>query len=257
MRWFNVLAANTRKVAIELLRYWPNTISTFVTFYIIFLMLFLGIRTAGNPISGAADIRYLIAVMALWFLALTAMQGIGRSVASEAVRGTLEQLYMSPVSTWSILLARMIGSVVIQSSVMVSMLGVGMLTARQWLSLDVITLAPLLLLTVIAMWGVGFVMAAFALVFKQIQSLFQIVQFVLLALVAVPVTLSPWLELAPAVRASSMVRAAMIDGVDVTGFAGTEWLLLIGNATLYFGIGVAAFRLAERSAMRRGLLGQY
>lgn len=257
MLWLNVLSANARKVGIELLRYWPNTISTLVTFYIFFFMLFLGIQWVGNAATSAANTQYLIVVMVLWLLALMAMHGIGWEVSTEATRGTLEQLYMSPVGAWKILLARMVGIVVINLAIIVLMLVLSMLTAWQWLSLDLITLAPLLVLTVVGMLGVGFMLAGLALVFKQVQSILQIAQFVALALVAVPVSLSPWLELAPVVRGSSMLRAAMAEGLSATEFSSADWTLLIANAVLYLSAGIGVYKLAERRAMRRGLLGQY
>lgn len=257
MSWTNVLGANVRKVGIELLRYMPNTISTVVTFYAIFLLLFLGVQLIGGPASSASNTQYVIVDVVLWFLALEAMQGIGWEITTEATRGTLEQLYMSPIPTWSILLARMVGMVAINFIIIVLMLILSMLTAGQWLTFDVLTLVPLVLLTIVSMLGVGFMVAGLAVVFKQIQSLLQIAQFIFFALVAVPVTLSPWLELAPAVRGSSMLRDALIQGKPLSGFSEADWALLVGNAAFYLLVGILFYKLAEQRAMRRGLLGQY
>jgi ABC-2 type transport system permease protein len=257
LSWRNVLSANTRKVGIELLRYWPNTLSMVGTFYAVFLMLFLGIRLVGNPATSGANTQYLIVVMVLWLLALTAMHGIGWEVTNEATRGTLEQLYMSPVGAWRILLARMTGTVLINLALVALVLVLGMLTARQRLSLDLLTLAPLLVLTTVGMLGVGFMLAGLALLFKQIHSVLQVAQFVALALVAVPVSLSPWLELLPVVRGSTMIRQAMTQGTTAGGFTAVAWTVLAVNAALYLTAGIAAYRRAERRAMRLGLLGQY
>jgi len=253
----NVLAANIRKVGIELLRYLPNTLSTVVTFYAIFLMFFLGIRVIGGPEATGESAEYLIVSMVLWFLALMAMQGIGWEITNEATRGTLEQLYMSPVGPWRILLSRMVGSVVVNLVIMVIVLLLNMFTAGVWLTFDLLTLAPLFILTIICMLGVGFMVAGLALVFKQIQAFLQIAQFIFFALVAVPVGLSVWLEALPVVRGSTMIRAAMTEGVRLGGFSGMDWLLLTANAVVYFALGIFLYKLAERRAMNRGLLGQY
>jgi ABC-2 type transport system permease protein len=257
MPWINVLSANVRKVGIERLRYLPDTISSFVTFYAIFLLLFLGVKLIGDPATSAGSTQVVIVDMVLWFLALIAMQDLGWEITTEATRGTLEQLYMSPIPTWSILLARIIGTVVINFIIIVLMLVLGMFTAGQWLTFDVLTLAPLVLLTICSMLGVGFMVAGLAVVFKQIQSLLQIAQFIFFALVAVPVTLSPWLELAPVVRGASMLREALIQGKSLGGFSEADWALLVGNAAFYLLLGILFYKLAERRAMRRGLLGQY
>lgn len=257
MRSVNVLLANTRKVFIELRRYLPNTISMIVTFYAIFLMLFLGINVVGGPDGAAQSTQYLIVSLVLWMLALVAMQGIGWEITQEATRGTLEQLYMSPVSAWRILLARMIGTVVANMIMVAVMLVLAMATSGEWLRFDVTTLLPLGLLTIGCMIGIGFAVAGLAIVMKQIQAFLQIAQFIFLALVVVPVTVSPWLELLPVVRGSTMIRQAMTEGTTLFDFMAAEWMLLAANAAAWLVAGVFVYKLAERYAMARGLLGQY
>jgi ABC-2 type transport system permease protein len=257
MLWFNVFLANLRKVAIELARYWPNTLSTLITFYTVFLLLFFGIQAVGNPDTTATDHQHLVAVMVLWLLALTAMNGIGWEVMTEAARGTLEQLYMSPIAGWSILLARMMATVLINLVIVAAVLGSIMLTTGQRLRFDLVTLTPLFVLTVTGMLGVGFVLAGLALVFKQVSALLQIAQFGALILVALPVTMSHWLELAPVVRGASMLRVALTGGLTIGGFPPLEWAVLGANAVLYLIVGIGTYKLAERKAMRAGLLGQY
>ena len=157
--YLNVLLANLRKVATEMRRYLPNTISTVITFYAIFLALFLGITVLGASDDAATNVQYAIVSTALRFLALMAMQSIGWEITQEAMRGTLEQLYMSPVGAWRILLARMVGRIVVNLIMIVLMVSLSMLTARQWLNLDIVTLLPILFLTIVGMLGVGFMVA--------------------------------------------------------------------------------------------------
>lgn len=255
--WVHVFTANLRKVAIEMIRYLPNTISLIVTFYALFLLLFLGIQVIGAPEARGANTEYLIVTLVLWLLAMLAIQGIGWEVANEATRGTLEQLYMSPVPAWRILGARMVGTITVQLGVIALMLLLGMVTAQRWLTFDLLTLAPLFALTLTCMVGVGFAVAGLALVFKQIQSLLQVAQFGFMALVAIPVGIHPALELAPVIRGATMIRDALTAGTPLLDFGGLAWALLAVNAAVYLALGVALYRLAERRAMDRGLLGQY
>lgn len=253
----NMLLANLRKVATEMRRYLPNTLSLIVTFYAIFLMFFLGVQVLGTPESAATNTQYVIVSTSLWFLALMAMQGIGWEVTQEAMRGTLEQLYMSPMGAWRILLARMIGRVLMNLIIIALMLLLSMATARQWLNFDLLTLLPVLLLTVVSMLGVGFMVAGLSLIFKQVEAFLQIAQFIFLALVAVLLTAAPWLELAPVVKGADMVRAVMVEGLALGDFGAPDWLSLSLNAAGYFALGVLLYGRAERRAMDRGLLGQY
>ena len=253
----NVIIANIRKVATELWRYLPNTLSTLVTFYAIFLMLFWGIQVLGAPEHAATNTQYVIVSTALWFLALMAMQGIGWEITQEAMRGTLEQLYMSPMGAWRILLARMFGTVLVNLLMIVLMMGLSMITARARLNLDLLSLTPILILTILGMLGVGFMVAGLSLVFKQVQSFLQIAQFIFFALVAVPLSALPALEFAPVVKGADMVRGVMVEGTGLTGFSARDWLSLALNAVVYFVLGLLLYKLAERRAMNRGLLGQY
>ena len=107
------------------------------------------------------------------------------------------------------------------------------------------------------MVGVGFMVAGLALVFKQIQAFLQIAQFIFFALVAVPISLSLYLEALPVVRGASMIRDAMVEGLTLTQFGTDAWLLLAANTVFYFALGVFLYKLAERRAMQKGLLGQY
>ncbi len=257
MPWLNVLLANIRKVGIEMIRYLPNTISSIITFYAIFLMFFLGIQVVGNPETQGSNTQYMIASMVLWFLALMAMQGIGWEITTEATRGTLEQLYMSPVPAWHILLSRMMGTIAVNMLVIVLVLLLAMLTSGQWLRFDLFTLLPMLFLLLVGMVGVGFMVAGLALVYKQIQAFLQIAQFIFLGLVSVPVGLSVTLEFLPIVRGSSMVREALVSGLYITDFAVQAWLLLAANSLFYFVLGILLYKLAEGRAFSRGLLGQY
>ncbi|MCA9840394.1 MAG: ABC transporter permease [Trueperaceae bacterium] len=253
----NVVSANLRKVATEMRRYLPNTISMIVTIYAIFLMFFLGIKFIGDPSNAEANTQYMIVTTVMWFLTLMAMQGIGWEITTEATRGTLEQLYMSPVPAWFILFSRMLATILLNLIVYAVILVLIMATSGQWLRFDWLTLIPLFLISLLGMIGVGFMIAGLALIFKQIQAFLQIAQFIFLAMVAVPVGLSPYLELVPVVRASSMIREAMTSGTSLVAFGASAWLLLVLNALIYFVLGVFVYKRAEARAMNFGLLGQY
>ena len=257
MVYTNVLNANIRKVIIELLRYLPNTLSLVVTFYAIFLLFFLGIKVIATPENQAGNIQYTVVSTILWFLAITVMQGIGWEVTTEATRGTLEQLYMSPVPAWQILFARTVGSILIYMVAMIVVLVAAMFTSGQWLYIDIVTLLPLFALLLFGMIGISLMIAGLAIILKQIQAFLQIVQFLFLALVTVPVSMSPFLELLPVVRGSSMIHEAMTKGSGLFEFSSLDWGMFAANSVVYFVLGVFLYKLAEQRAMNQGLLGQY
>lgn len=252
-----VLRANVGKVAIEMVRYLPNTISLVVTFYVIFLFMFFGIQVVGDPSTATENIRFLIVSNAFWFLLLLGISSMGWEITTEATRGTLEQLYMSPVGAWLILLARMLGTVGINLLIMIAMIFFSMLTAGQWLNLAPLPLLLILLPTLVGIIGLGYAVAGLALVFKQVNALLQIMQFVFMGLAFVPLAAAPWLEFAPVVKGIDLIRGVMVGGHGLADIGARDWLSLLANSAVYFALGLGAYLLCERRATRRGLLGQY
>src|SRR5699024_9280195 len=182
MHWFNLLKANTRKEYLELKRYWPNTLAMILTFYIIFLGMFFGIQLIGDPSAQDVNTQYAIVNYIFWFLAMLTMQSVGFEVTNEAMRGTLEQLSMSPMGMWRIMLTRLVSTTLIYFVILVGLLYLSMLTSGQWLNVDIITIMPILILTLISMFGAGFMIAGISIVLKQVQSFLQILQFIFAAL---------------------------------------------------------------------------
>ena len=252
-----VISANVRKVVIELLRYLPNTISLIITFYVIFLAMFLGISVVGDPATVEANLRFAIVGNAFWFLLLLGVSSMGWELTTEATRGTLEQLAMSPVGMTRILFARMLGTLGVHLLITIGMLTLTMLTAGQWLSFDVPLLVAVLAPTFVSVVGLGYMVAGLALVYKQISALLQVMQFVFLAFAFVPLSVAPWLELAPVVKGIDMVRLGLVDGATLASFGARDWVSLLVNGVVYLTLGLLAFWLAERRAVNRGLLGQY
>lgn len=257
MRWFNLLKANTRKEYIELKRYLPNTISMLATFYILFIGMFFGIKLIGSPDTMEVNIQYTIVNFIFWFLAMNVMNFIGWAITNEALRGTLEQLYMSPLGAWRILLSRLVGSLAINIILMIALLYLAMFTAGQWLYLDPITLLPILIFTLFSMFGFAYMVAGLSIIFKQVQAFLQILQFILAAMTFIPLSVTPYLAFAPFVKGVDMMRNAMIYNLSITEFSFMDFGVLIANAVIYFILGLILFWRCERVAMNKGLLGHY
>jgi ABC-2 type transport system permease protein len=252
-----VFDANVRKVLIELRRYLPNTISLVVTFYAIFLAMFLGITVIGDPAMAEANLRFAIVGNAFWFLLLLGINSMGFEITTEATRGTLEQVAMSPVGMATILCARMVGTFGVYLLITAAMLVLTMATAGQWLAFDIPLLLAILLPTFVGVMGIGYAVAGLAIVFKQVGSILQVSQFVFLGMAFVPLSVAPYLELAPIVKGIDMVRASMIGGAGFVDFGIRDWGSLAASGLVYLALGLVAFRAAERRAVTRGLLGQY
>ncbi|WP_243298399.1 ABC transporter permease [Bacillus litorisediminis] len=257
MKLLHLFNANLHREVIVLKRYWPNTVSMLITFYCIFLMMFFGIQIVGDPTTMETNVQYVIVNYIFWYLAMLAMQDIGWVVSNEATLGTLEQLYMSPMGAWKILLARIIGDTIVHLGILVFLLLSSMWTAQTSLHLNAVSLLPVLMVTLFSMYGISFMIAGLAIIIKQINAFLQILQFVFMGLTFVPLSVAPFLEFAPFVKGVDMIRKMMIDGAALSSFSVLDYVSLLVNAAFYLLIGLLVFFKCEKTAMEKGVLGQH
>ncbi|WP_170105241.1 ABC transporter permease [Desmospora activa] len=250
--------SNIFKQYIEFRRYLTNTLLELFIFYVILMALFLGFNTfAGQMDHFGEKIEYVVAGYLIWIFALTAMQSIGWEVYTDMQRGTMDQLYMTPISVWKILLSRMIGKVLIQSSGVALLTIVSMVTTGVYLNTDLISIIPILLLTLFSMFGIGFIVAGICILIKQVDNLLILFQFLLMSFVYIPIEKAPFLKYFPCIYGVDMLKQTMINHVSLWEFSVGDFAFLLVNSFVYFCLGVGLFRLCENTAIKKGILGKY
>ncbi|WP_217589524.1 ABC transporter permease [Lentibacillus saliphilus] len=257
MQLLNLLRANTRKEYLELKRYLPNTLAMMFTFYILFVGMFMGIQFIGDPSAQDVNTQFVIVNYIFWFLAMMVVNDIGFVVMNEAMRGTLEQLCMSPMGLWRIMVSRLLATTTLNFFIIIVLLYLSMLTADQWLNVDLVAIMPILILTLISMFGLGFMVAGISIIVKQIQAFLQILQFILAGLTFVPLSVAPALAYFPFVKGVDLIRDVMINGTTLSQIGWGDFGILAVNAVVYFTLGLAFFLYCERIAMKKGLLSHY
>ena len=173
------------------------------------------------------------------------------------MRGTLEQLSMSPMGIWRIMVTRLFSSTLLNFIMIVGLLYLSMLTTGQWLNIDVIAIMPILILTLISMFGIGFMIAGISIILKQVQAFLQILQFILAGLTFVPLSVAPFLAYFPFVKGVDLVRDVMINGAILSQIGWANFGILGANAVVYIVLGLVFFLYCERVAMNKGLLAHY
>src|SRR5690625_7053873 len=99
--------------------------------------------------------------------------------------------------------ARLIASTLLTFSMVSGLLYAAMLTTNQWLTIDLLTIMPILILTLISMFGLGLMIAGISIIVKQVQAFLQILQFILAGLTFVSLGKVPWLAYFPFVKGRS------------------------------------------------------
>lgn len=243
---------------IDTVRYGFEFVSQMVVVYVVFVIVFFGAR--GLLASGADAEQTLSAIVvgfATWFLAVSAYSRTANDVLMESTAGTLEQLAMSPLGLPRVLLAKLVAGLGLTFGLLALMLVLMMATSGRWLNIDVVSLVPLLLLTLAGVDGVGLMLGGLALVFKRVQASMQIAQFLFVFLVAAPLDRAPWLKVLPLAWGNELIERVMVDGTSIFRIPAGDVIFLAVHGALWLGLGVYVFSRLERVAKDRALLGQY
>lgn len=237
-------------------RYPVNTASLFLTLVTFFTLIFFGGRTvAGASLTDSLD--GIIVGFFLFTLSITSYSGLAWNVTREAQWGTLERLFMSPHGFGTVMIVKTIVNIAFSFLWGAGLLVFMMATTGRWLTLDPITIFPLVILTLMSVVGIGFAFAGLALVYKRIENLFQIIQFGFVGLIAAPAGNFEILKLLPVTHGSYLTRRAMEDSIRLWEFQATEIGLLVALSVGYCAIGYYCFYRAGIKARKNGLLGHY
>lgn len=168
-RYLIAMRAMITRNLINMRRYVFNTISGLVTMYIVFMLLFMGVRGIGGAaLAGGTTLEGLVVSYLLWVLSISAYSDLAWDLNQEAQVGTLEQLYISPIGfNWlnAFNLISGLGLSFVFASVLLTLM---MLTTGTYLNLDVLSVIPLMILSLLGVYGIGFAMGGLALIFKRI-----------------------------------------------------------------------------------------
>lgn len=253
--------AQIKKRLLLTVRYRVNFLGNLVSTYMTFAVLFFGGQAAVYAVGPAGNIGETLSGLVVgWFLYVTAMSaynGLSRTIASESKRGTLEQLYMTPYGFGRVMSGIVITSVINSLLFGLIALSLALVTAQRPLSLNLLTVLAVVALGLFSICGVGFAFGGLALIYKRIGSIAQLMQYVIIATIAAPLIDVPGAHLVPLGQSSTMLQDAMRRGVRLWEFPPAELGVLVGVAVAYLAVGYVVFRVCSRVARRRGVMGEY
>lgn len=245
----------------DITRYKFNTIMEFFTFYLAFMAMFLGLNFFGqnmeaSPLKLGGTLENLIVGYFIWTIMLVAYSGVAYSISSDATKGTLEQICMSSLGLHSVVIVRSIANLFINIVFCFVLLVFIMLTTGYWLNINVISLTVIIIIGIFSIFGISLILGGLTIIFKQINSFLNIVQFFLIGLIMFDINpiASIFLPFRPAIN---MVYDIAKKDFNLLSFGVLDYLYLILNSAIYFIIGLVVFNYCSKIAKKKGLLGQY
>lgn len=253
MKIINLFLGECRKYIAEIKRYFFNTVSGLVIFYIIFLAMFFGLRGFAGPGFDENNLDSLVVGYILWMQAMMAFQSVSYMLTEETQRGTLEQLCLCSMGMEWPLILRTILDAIFNFLFTLCILYITMLTTGRWLQIDIPRFAFILLISVPSVWGLGLFFGSLTMLFKKVQQLLQIVTFGLIAVVSISAYPISSITFLPFAAGATTVQG-MIRGKSFPMY----WYgIIVLVSTMYMAIGIIFFKLIEKTARRRNLLNQY
>lgn len=244
-----------------LLRYKVDFVGRIITSYLLFALVFFGGQTAARRLGQTANLGSgLTGFVVGWFLLAmvqAAYASLSKAITRESRRGTLEQLYISPYGFGRVMLTRVVIQILLSVLAGAMILALMLLTTNQTVDVDVITVVPIVLFTLLSVVGVGLLLAGLTLVYKKVGSLINIVQFAIIGLVGAPLLEVGWLRYLPVAQGSMLLQRAMTGSTAIWEFSAADLSVLFATGLGYFGVGYAVFAYCSRVARARGVMGHY
>ena len=183
----DLLIGEFKRTWLQTLRYPAEVIGGVVILTAVFYGIFFSTQYMVGGGAGAFGDRLdtLVVGYVTWTLVLYILNDTATSLQLEAQTGTLEQVFLSPFGASKVFLVRAIASLTLRLLLIGVVLGLILWITNSRLAFPPLLLLPLSTL-ILAAYGLAFLAGSLALVFKRVQQLLGIFQFVLLFLLATP-----------------------------------------------------------------------
>jgi ABC-2 type transport system permease protein len=218
--------------------------------FFLFFALYIAFNNFGFRDS-SVEISIFIINYILWYFSLSAITEPGWNILSETHNGTLEQWWLSPFPFWFILLSKMFSNVFINGiRTLILMFCIYFFLNSHYLFEPKFLI--LLVISTIGMYGIGYIIAGISLIHKKTSDILPIFQYLIFALVAIPIKENPFLMLIPIYNGSSLIKLNILKH-SISLF---DWLQLLMVSFLNILIGIVIFSLCEKYCRKKGVFGK-
>lgn len=190
----------------------------------------------------------------MWMLGLIGFQATSYNAYDEMQRGTFEQMYLTSFGIEAVFIIRTILDAVFGLVFSTAILILTMITTGRYFTFRVGEILLTLLLSIPSMWGLGFIFAGLALIYKKISSFLNLMQFAIIGFVAVKAYPINFFSFLPFSAGATTVQGLINYNAD---FPVLWYLFLLFISIIYMAIGIFCFRILLKKARKQNLLGQY
>ncbi|HER2025500.1 hypothetical protein LCL90_22945 [Bacillus infantis] len=177
--------------------------------FFLFFALYITYSNFGVK-NSSVKISIFIINYILWYFSLSAITEPGWNILSETHHGTLEQWWLSPFPFWFILLSKMFSNVFVNGIRTLSLIFCIFIFFNSKYLFEAKFLL-LLILSTIGMYGIGYIIAGISLIHKKTSDILPIFQYLIFALIAIPIKENPLLMLISINNGSSLIKLNILN----------------------------------------------
>jgi len=251
--------AELRRQWIHMRRFAIDAIAGILGIAVAFYGVFLTTKYVAGPAAQFGDrLDAIVVGYTLWSLVTFIIVDIAGGLQQEAFTGTLEQIFLTPFTPARVFLVRAMARLTVHLVQILTILLILMAITGRFLTFSPTILLPLISV-ILGAFGVALALACLSLLIKQVQQILGFLPFGLFLAMLVPV--ETWSVPAryfgwmlPMTPGAGVLRELMARNQPL------DWgqmAIAFLNGGLYFAIGFALFKQAERIAKQRGRLGGY
>jgi len=254
MRTAGLVIAEAKMVFWTMKRYLFNTLAGIGVMFLIFMGMFWGLKTIGGSGVTSGSLDSMLVGYILWMSAMFCMQNTGSEILSESQRGTLEQLYLSPLGAYRIFFFRALMNMIFNFVFITVLLYLSMAATGRWMPVNLPYLYGMVILSTLSLVGISFMLGGLGLIHKRIQAVNSVLSFGLIGLMLLPTyPMTPY-AFFPFIAGAAVVRNTIVNG---TSYPLWWYLFITANSIFYLALGLLFFRLLEKKAKRLNKMGQY
>ncbi len=263
--WWNQFWSMTKKEFTVLTRYKFSFILSFVQVMVIMFVFTVAAMVLTPPDQESYGAGIMFYSFILFMFLSTALWDIGNSLREEQYQGTLESLFMSPISYFSTLISRILSNVIWTSlNVAIAFLFMSLVFGQLPVE-NLILGIVVLILSLFVCFGFSFGFAGLALQYKEsmntltnfLQFFFMIVCAMFFPFSALPDIVLIVSRLIPLSYCVDLFRSTMIGSTpELLSFELEFTIVALFSIILPF-LGILFFRRTVTNARRRGTLAEY
>ncbi|TYL39454.1 ABC transporter [Natronococcus pandeyae] len=254
----SILRALVTRNILIMKRYPLNTAGAIIGLYALFLLVYLGGRSLLGP-GFSGTLGALIVGFFLFIMGNASYKTLAGLFATEAKWGTLERLYLLPVKFSHVAVLLSISSLLVTFFIGFTMLALMLLTTGTSISLDLVSILPIVTFTLLSTIGLGLLFGGATIRYKNISSIFGLVKFVFVAFIVAGPTFEEVfaLKFLPLVQGSYLLQRVMNEELRLWDLEPLELSVLVLVGLGYFTFGYVLFRYFTERARTAGVMGHY